>query len=267
MSTRLSSSTGLQTDRLTVGYSGRRVIGGVSVDVPPGSTLAIIGRSGVGKSTLIGALAGLIEPVSGTVSVAGEPLTGPDRRIGVVMQTYGLFPWFTARRNVELGLGIRDRQRGSRARASRRETASAALARVGLAGLEDAYPRRLSGGEQQRIALARALVLDPTVLLLDEPFSSLDALTREGLQDLLRELLDATLVSTVIVTHSIEEAVYLGHTVGALCGEPAELHLTAGLACAASQPADRSRDDLRTDPAYLEACARVRRWFRERVDA
>ncbi|MFW5744027.1 MAG: ABC transporter ATP-binding protein, partial [Spirochaetota bacterium] len=185
----------------------------LDLTVETGELVTVVGRSGSGKSTLLLVLSGLKQPSEGRVSVDGSAVGRGDPRIGLVLQHYGLFPWYTVLDNVVLGMRIR---RGGTPGPAAYERAQSMLARLGLEGKEDRYPRDLSGGEQQRVALARTLVLEPRVLLLDEPFSALDALTREELQDRLLVLLADARVAAVMVTHSIEEAVYLGTRVGIL---------------------------------------------------
>ncbi|MDA8219426.1 MAG: ABC transporter ATP-binding protein [Dehalococcoidales bacterium] len=169
-----------------------------------GEAWAIIGPSGCGKTTLLYLLAGLRRPRQGHVRVEGRPLTGPRAATGLILQDYGLLPWFTARDNVALGLRIR-----GVAEKKRRELAGLWLERLGLLDVADRYPSQLSGGQRQRVAIARTLALGPDLLLMDEPFSSLDAITREDLQDLVLSLGIEGQATTILVTHNIEEAVYL----------------------------------------------------------
>ncbi len=194
----------LELKECTHSYPTRVVFRNISFKAPRGKTIAILGPSGCGKSSLIHLIAGIIRgDSSGTVRLDGSPIKSGDFRIGLIPQHYGLLPWFTVRRNVETGLLLR-----GEARRSRREKAEKALDRLGLREHLDRYPGELSGGEQQRVALARALVTGPELLLLDEPFSSLDAISRENLQDTLRSLSAGNRI-TILVTHSIEEAAYL----------------------------------------------------------
>ncbi|MBI4236731.1 MAG: ABC transporter ATP-binding protein [Chloroflexi bacterium] len=180
-----------------------------------GDSWAVIGPSGCGKTTLLYLLAGLRLPQEGTVEARDAPVRGPRRETGLILQDHGLLPWATARQNIQLGLRIR----GLSARESAR-LADTWLARLGLAGLTDRYPGQLSGGQRQRVAIARTLALEPDLLLMDEPFSSLDALTREGFQSLALELGVARGLSTVLVTHDIQEAVFLGRWIMVLAGGP-----------------------------------------------
>jgi NitT/TauT family transport system ATP-binding protein len=189
-------------------YGATPVFAGLSLELRPPEVVAVVGPSGCGKTTLLSVMAGLKAPASGSVLLDGSALRPGDPRIGLILQQYGLFPWLTVEQNVELGLRLR-RVAG----AERRDRAASVLAQTGLSGLERRYPSQLSGGQQQRVAIARTLALEPELLLMDEPFSSLDALAREELQDLTLALLASRPMMTVLVTHSIEEAVYLSHTV------------------------------------------------------
>ncbi|WP_370962424.1 ABC transporter ATP-binding protein [Amycolatopsis sp. cg9] len=190
----------------------------VSLDIADGTFLSLVGPSGSGKSTLLDLLGGLATPTSGEVLIDGEPVRGPGLDRGVVFQQYALFPWRTARANVEFGLEggpLGKRQRADRAREY--------LDLVGLSGFEDRYPHELSGGMKQRVAIARSLAYDPAVLLMDEPFAALDAQTREQLQEELLRIWRRTGKTVVFITHGIDEAVYLGQRVAVLTSRPGRL--------------------------------------------
>lgn len=180
---------------------------------------AVIGPSGCGKSTLLYLLAGLKHPVAGRILVGGEGLSRPRPQTGLILQDYGLLPWATVRENATLGLRIRrfygpDGRHAPKDQATLRHEidsrVSSWLERLGISKVGDQYPAQISGGQRQRTAIARTLAMNPDLLLMDEPFSSLDALTREDLERLTLELRKETGLTTVIVTHNIEEAVYLG---------------------------------------------------------
>ncbi|MFI9723226.1 nitrate/sulfonate/bicarbonate ABC transporter ATP-binding protein [Streptomyces sp. NPDC052396] len=224
---------------LTKSYAGADgelpVLAGVDLRVRAGEIVAVLGRSGSGKSTLLRCLAGLIAPSSGTVSYRGAPLTGANQGTAMVFQTFALLPWLTVQQNVELGLEAR----GISAR-RRTEAARQAIDLIGLDGFESAYPKELSGGMRQRVGFARALVVEPDVLLMDEPFSALDVLTAENLRGELLELWESGLFPTraiVLVTHNIEEAVLLADRIVVLGARPGTIHTTfeAGL----ERPRDR----------------------------
>lgn len=187
----------------------------ISLDVEEGEFLAIVGPSGCGKSTLLRLLAGLIRPIAGKVLLRGQLLTEPRREIGYVFQRANLMPWRTVRSNISLSLEV--------ARVPPAEAVARAqelISLVGLEGFAGSYPAQLSGGMQQRVALARALIHQPTVLLLDEPFGSLDALTRERMNDELLRIWNLRKPTVVMVTHSISEAVFLADRVLVLTARP-----------------------------------------------
>ncbi|WP_328647774.1 ABC transporter ATP-binding protein [Amycolatopsis sp. NBC_00348] len=190
----------------------------VSLDIADGTFLSLVGPSGSGKSTLLDLLGGLTTPTSGEIRIDGEPVRGPGLDRGVVFQQYALFPWRTARANVEFGL-----EGGALGKRQRAERAREYLALVGLSGFEDRYPHELSGGMKQRVAIARSLAYDPAVLLMDEPFAALDAQTREQLQDELLRIWRRTGKTIVFITHGIDEAVYLGQRVAVLTSRPGRL--------------------------------------------
>ena len=194
------------------------VLDGVNVTLHEGEIVGLLGRSGSGKSTLLRIICGLIEPSSGSVTYKGQPLHGPARGVAMVFQTFALFPWLTVLQNVEAGLeaqGIPVTER--------RKRALAAIDLIGLDGYENAYPRELSGGMRQRVGFARALVVDPALLLMDEPFSALDVLTAETLRTDLLDLWTQgrmPIRSILIVTHNIEEAVFMCDRILVLSSNP-----------------------------------------------
>ncbi len=187
----------------------------VNFDVAPGEFVTVVGPSGCGKSTLLRILAGITSASSGTVSIAGKPITGPSSDIGVVFQAPVLLPWRTVLRNVLVPAQIQHRDI-----ASSTAKAMAYLEMVGLKGFEGKYPRELSGGMQQRVGIARALVNDPKLLLMDEPFGALDAMTREIMNVELMKIKQRVGATVMLVTHSIPEAVYLGDRVVVMSPRP-----------------------------------------------
>ncbi len=187
----------------------------VSFEVEKGEICSIIGPSGCGKSTLLLIIAGLIKPSNGHVKIDGRVVDKPRRDVALILQDYGLFPWKTVYDNIALGLRIR--KIGKR---EERRIVTDLIERLGLRGFEKHYPKQLSGGMRQRVAIARALAIQPNILLMDEPFSSLDALTREKLQNFLLELWNERKMTVILVTHSIEEAVFLGRKIVVLTPRP-----------------------------------------------
>ncbi|WP_321845991.1 ABC transporter ATP-binding protein [Paraburkholderia bannensis] len=196
----------------------RLVLDDVNLSLREGEIVGLLGRSGSGKSTLLRIISGLIEASSGEVNWLGKPLEGPAKGVSMVFQTFALFPWLTVLQNVEAGLEAQ----GVPAR-ERRERALAAIDLIGLDGFENAYPRELSGGMRQRVGFARALVVDPMLMLMDEPFSALDVLTAETLRTDLLDLWTQgrmPIKSMLIVTHNIEEAVFMCDRILVLSSNP-----------------------------------------------
>ncbi|MGI0506818.1 ABC transporter ATP-binding protein, partial [Burkholderia sp. ZZQ-2] len=212
----------LRVDHVCRGFNKTQgellVLDDANLSLREGEIVGLLGRSGSGKSTLLRIIAGLIEPTGGEVTYLGKPLRGPAEGVAMVFQTFALFPWLTVLQNVEAGLealGVGARER--------RERALAAIDLIGLDGFENAYPRELSGGMRQRVGFARALVVDPTILLMDEPFSALDVLTAETLRTDLLDLWTQgrmPIKSVLIVTHNIEEAVFMCDRILVLSSNP-----------------------------------------------
>lgn len=186
---------------------------GVSLTIASGEFVAVVGASGCGKSTLLRILAGFEDATAGSVEVGGAPVTGPGPDRGVVFQDYGLFPWLTVQENVSYGPA-----RKKLPKTEVRQVANRFIEAVGLSRFADKYPSQLSGGMQQRVAIARVLANDPALLLMDEPFGALDALTRSDLQEELKRIHAETRTTVVFVTHSIEEAVFLADRVVVMTG-------------------------------------------------
>lgn len=246
---------GLEFKGVSHEYSGVgrdvRALASVDLSVAHGEPVAIIGPSGCGKSTLLLLAAGMLRATQGEVRVDGHAIAGPRLTTALILQEYGLLPWKTVFHNAALGLEIR-----GGARAQVRERALASLERVGLAEFADAYPGELSGGMRQRLGLARAVALDADLLLMDEPLSALDALTREDLQDLLLELWRSRGHAAVLVTHSIEEAVFLGRRIVVLTPRP-------GTIAAIVENPQMGSPEFRTTPLFYERCTHVRRLLAE----
>ena len=207
----------LEINGLTRSYGEHQAITNVRLTVADGELVTIVGPSGCGKSTLLRCIAGLLAPTAGSVVLNGTAVTRVPDRLGVVFQDYSrsLYPWLSVADNVALPL-IRSGQR----RAARRAAALAAINSVGLSGFAGRYPWQLSGGMQQRVAIARALAYDPVLLLMDEPFGSVDAQTREDLEDLVLRVRAERNITILLVTHDIDESVYTGDRVVVLSKGP-----------------------------------------------
>jgi NitT/TauT family transport system ATP-binding protein len=222
---------------------GVRALGGISFEVPKGELTSIIGPSGCGKTTTLKIIAGLVPATSGRVEVDGKPVSkpGPDRAF--VFQDFALMPWATVLRNAAFGLELRGIPRKER-----EQTAREYVAKVGLSGFEDAYPHQLSGGMRQRVGLARALAVDADILLMDEPFASVDEQIRRQFQEDLLRLLSEERKTVIFVTHSIEEAVYVSDQVVILTRGPSRVSKVV------RPGVDRSggSDSIRRSPAYLD---------------
>lgn len=202
----------IEIRELSVSYptdEGRKnAIAKVSLTVPKGTVCAVIGPSGCGKSTLLKAAAGILKPSAGEILLDGDPLSPKHQCIGFMPQSYGLLPWRTVEENIHLGRRIR----GNPPESSK-DAAGEMMKRLGIYELAHRFPRELSGGQQQRVALARVFLLRPDVLLMDEPFSALDAISREAMQEVFLTLWHELRVTTILVTHYVEEALYLGNKI------------------------------------------------------
>jgi NitT/TauT family transport system ATP-binding protein len=236
----------IEVSHLSKEFDDLRVIDDMSFSVGDGESLAIIGPSGCGKTTLLYILAGLVKRSSGDVNVSGREVDGPTKETAFILQDFGLLPWRTVRENVALGLRIKGVDEKERER-----RVASLIAELGLEARADDYPSRLSGGEKQRTAIARALALDPQVLLMDEPFSSLDTLTRERLQEQVQEIWSRTGKTMVFVTHSIEEAVFLGQRIMVLGKRPCSIKAVI------PNPEAGARD-FRTRDSFFDSCKKVR---------
>ena len=202
-----------------VGGEQFSALGGVDLEIADEEFVTIVGPSGCGKSTMLNILAGLDEPTSGEVTVDGDPVRGPSPDRGVIFQQYALFPWLTVRKNVEFGLKV-----AGMGAEERRRRAEHFIDLVGLTQFADAYPKTLSGGMKQRCAIARAYAVDPKVLLMDEPFGALDALTRVTLQEQLLQTWSQDKRTVAFITHDVDEAVFLANRVIVMAARPGRIH-------------------------------------------
>jgi NitT/TauT family transport system ATP-binding protein len=219
----------IQISGVAKAYEGQggavQALARVDLDIAAGEFVTIVGPSGCGKSTLLYILGGFIPATEGTIRVGGKPVTGPGIDRGIVFQEYALFPWLTVLGNISYGLEMKGLGAAERDAIARRY-----ISLIGLEGFEHRYPRELSGGMRQRVALARTLVYEPAVLLLDEPFGALDAQTREIMQDELLRLWRTTRNTVLMVTHDVAEAVYLSQRVCVMSGRPGRIVETFGTA-------------------------------------
>jgi NitT/TauT family transport system ATP-binding protein len=214
----------------------------LSLDIGDGEFVTVVGPSGCGKSTAMNIAAGLTDVSDGRVMVDGKPVNGPGPERGVIFQQYALFPWLTVRQNVEFGLRIK----GMPA-AERRRIAEHFIDLVGLKDFADALPKTLSGGMKQRCAIARAYAVNPTVLLMDEPFGALDALTRVNMQDQLLDTWSRERRTVVFITHDVDEAVYLANRVIVMAARPGRLHTIIPV----DLPYPRT-EEIRLSPEFAE---------------
>ena len=211
----------IRFDRVSVEFptaAGRmKVVDDVSYDIRDGEFVSVIGPSGCGKTTMLNMAAGFVKPTAGAVLLDGKPVEAPGPDRGVIFQDYGVFPWLTVRENIAFGLKLRANRVPE---SERREIVSRYMRLMGLADFADAWPRTLSGGMRQRLAIARAYAVKPEFLLMDEPFGALDAQTRSAMQDLLLEVLQAEGKTVMLITHSVEEAIYLSSRIVVMTARP-----------------------------------------------
>ncbi len=234
--------------------NGVVVFDGLHLEVAEGETLCILGPSGCGKTTLLRAMHGLLPLDGGSVAISGQAVTRPRRDVAMVFQHFGLFPWKTVEANVGYGLEL-----AGLAERDRRDRVARYIEMVGLTGFETSYPYQLSGGMQQRVGLARALAMQPRVLLMDEPFGALDAQTRETLQDELLRIWERTGAPTMVfITHSIEEAIALGDRVVVLSPRPARIREIVRV----DIPRPRSVQRVIEHPSFVELRERCWRQLR-----
>lgn len=242
----------IKVQAVNLGFAHGGVVQPVLADITfhlrPRESCAIIGPSGCGKTSLLFLLAGLLQPSSGSIQLTGKP------RRGTILQNFGLFPWKTVADNIGLGLQV---QKMAKAEIASRVRQS--LDEMGLAGFGKHYPGQLSGGMQQRVALARALAIEPEILFMDEPLSALDALTRERLQKLILTVWQTRQITTVLVTHSTEEAVFLGRRIIVLSRRPGRiLHIVDNPGA--------GEVDYRQTTAFFQQCTELRQILRSEDD-
>ena len=228
---------------LTLG--GKLILTGINVAIRQGEFLSVVGPSGCGKTSLLNLAAGLLMPSAGRISYAGKPVAGPRQDIAIVFQDYGkaLLPWRTAAGNIALALEAMNYPKQKRA-----ARIAELLALIGLSGHADKFPNQLSGGMQQRLQIARCLAQDPKVLLMDEPFGALDAMTRQALQDEVLSIVARTGATVLFITHDLEEAIYLGDRVIAMRPDPGRFEASFAI----DLPRPRDQLTTRERPDFLK---------------
>jgi NitT/TauT family transport system ATP-binding protein len=210
----------IKFDRVSVQFDDLKVVDDVSYTIREREFVSVIGPSGCGKTTMMNIVAGFVQPSRGAVLLDGKPVNGPGPDRGVIFQEYGVFPWLTVKENIAFGLKLA----ANRVPDDEREAICARYMRLmGLEDFADAWPKTLSGGMRQRLAIARAYAVKPEFLLMDEPFGALDAQTRSAMQDLLLEVLQAEGKTVMLITHSVEEAVYLSNRIVVMTARPTRI--------------------------------------------
>jgi len=227
-------------------FSGTSVLENISFKLSEGESLSIIGPSGCGKTTILYMIAGLIPASAGSISLNGREIKESDSKTSFILQDYGLLPWKTVAENVQLGMKIRKYPQKKAALISEK-----ILTGLGIFTHKDKYPATLSGGEKQRVAIARALSTEPEILLMDEPFSSLDTLTREKLQQTIYDIHENRNLTLITVTHSIEEAVFLGDKIIVMNGKPGKIISTI-------DNRSRRKKEFRNSKEFYSMCSSVR---------
>jgi len=228
----------------TPGGSMLSAVDGVSLTVNDGEFISIIGPSGCGKTTLLNLIAGFEQASSGSITLDGKPVTGPGAERGVIFQEYGIFPWLSVRDNIAFGLSLRASRVPPR---EHEDIVRRYVDLMGLQGFESAYPKTLSGGMKQRVALARAYAVRPEFLLMDEPFGALDAQTRSAMQDLLLHVLEAEGKTVILITHAVDEALYLSSRVFVITARPARVRTVVSVPF----PYPR-REEIRREPSFAD---------------
>jgi NitT/TauT family transport system ATP-binding protein len=214
----------IRFEGVSMEFGGLRVVDDVSFAIENREFVSLIGPSGCGKTTMMNMVAGFVQPTAGRVLLDGAPVAGPGPDRGVIFQEYGVFPWLTVRGNIEFGLNLSCND--SR---DKNEIVERYMRLMGLADFAEAWPKTLSGGMRQRLAIARAYAVKPQFLLMDEPFGALDAQTRSAMQDLLLEVLAAERKTVMLITHSVEEAIYLSSKILVVTARPARVREVIGV--------------------------------------
>jgi NitT/TauT family transport system ATP-binding protein len=249
-----SSRNRIAFDRVSVDFPTQhgpmRVLDDVSFDIRHGEFVSIIGPSGCGKTTLMNIVGGFVQPTAGRVLLDGKPVQGPGPDRGVIFQEYGVFPWLTVRQNIAFGLKLASNRALA---ADREEIVARYMKLMGLSDFANHFPKHLSGGMRQRLAIARAYAVRPEFLLMDEPFGALDAQTRSAMQDLLLQVLQSEGKTVMLITHSVEEAIYLSSRIVVVTARPAKIRTIIDV------PFGYPRaENVHEDPRFGELRAHIR---------
>jgi NitT/TauT family transport system ATP-binding protein len=249
-----SSRNRIAFDRVSVDFPTQhgpmRVLDDVSFEIRHGEFVSIIGPSGCGKTTLMNIVGGFVQPTSGRVLLDGKPVQGPGPDRGVIFQEYGVFPWLTVRQNIAFGLKLASNRALA---ADREEIVARYMKLMGLSDFANHFPKHLSGGMRQRLAIARAYAVRPEFLLMDEPFGALDAQTRSAMQDLLLQVLQSEGKTVMLITHSVEEAIYLSSRIVVVTARPAKIRTVIDV------PFGYPRaENVHEDPRFGELRAHIR---------
>lgn len=252
----ITGSPVLNMERVNLTLGGHEILRDINVSIREGEFVCVVGPSGCGKTTMLRLLAGLYQPSSGAVTYRGAAMAHPRQDIAIVFQDYGkaLLPWRTAQGNVSLAF-----EALGAPREGREQKIEQLLAKVGLGGQGQKYPNQLSGGMQQRLQIARCLAQTPTVLLMDEPFGALDAMTRQALQDEVLSIVRGTGATAFFVTHDLEEAIYLGDRVIGLLPHPGRIAIELDV----ELPRERNQLTTREDPEFLRLRRRLFDFIKE----
>lgn len=250
-------------DRVSVDFQTAhgpmRVVDDVSFDIRNGEFVSVIGPSGCGKTTMMNVVGGFVQPTQGRVLLDGKPVVGPGPDRGVIFQEYGVFPWLTVRQNIEFGLKLAASKANT---AERNETTERYMKLMGLSDFSNHFPKHLSGGMRQRLAIARAYAVRPEFLLMDEPFGALDAQTRSAMQDLLLDVLQSEGKTVMLITHSVEEAIYLSSRMVVVTARPARIRTVIDI------PFDYPRtENVHEDPRFGELRAHIRALVMQEYEA
>lgn len=243
-------SARIRFDSVSARFGALRVVDAVSFEIADQEFVSVIGPSGCGKTTMMNMVAGFVQPTAGRVLLDGEPVAGPGPDRGVIFQEYGVFPWLTVKQNIAFGLKLRA---GRVPEAEREDICQRYMQLMGLRDFAEAWPKTLSGGMRQRLAIARAYAVRPEFLLMDEPFGALDAQTRSAMQDLLLVVLQTEGKTVMLITHSVEEAIYLSSRIVVMTARPTRIREIVVVPFAYPR-----HESLHEDPKFGELRSHIR---------